>query len=343
MSTSISSLPVLRGRGGAVLSVEDIGLVLDLPREQVTFTPDGLGRIRAEGRSVLIELRAKAGAAPRVHRVDDVDEAAATAFADGVDAILANRTDSDDIDGAPFAVVRSLTPTWRTRFHRRILRGALWHLLALVVLCLVAGSLSRWDLVLLTVPMGGFAWLGLCPALYGVIRARRERWLYRHGVMVTATRATMSRGAYIYPDATGTYRGFLHGEAGPTITVAHPPEDPADVLVPASPFTHLVNTYAGAVQVFCCNAMIILHIVITADSLLDSQPSTSSLGPAELRARGAIVVVAAVPAAASHQLLATVGMQTKGELLAPNHPEEAVDTAGAGHRTRAAHPQPATA
>ncbi|MEW1904466.1 MULTISPECIES: hypothetical protein [unclassified Streptomyces] len=269
MSISISSLPVLRGRDGAVLFVEDIGLVLDLPREQVTFTPDGLGRIRAEGRSVLIELRSKAGATPRVHRIDDVDEAAATAFADGVNAILANRTDSDDVDGAPFAVVRSLAPTWRMRFHRRILRGTLWHLLALVVLCVVAGSLDRWDLVLLTVLVGGLAWLGLWPGLYGVIRARRERWLYRHGVMVTATRATMSRGGYVYPDATGTYRGFLHGEAGPTITVAHPPEDPSDVLVPVPPFTHLVDTYAGAVLVVCCSALIVLHAVMGVLFLLD--------------------------------------------------------------------------
>lgn len=146
-------VPSSEYREGAVLSVEDIGLVLDLPREQVTFTPEGLGRIRAEGRSVLIELRAKSGATPRVHRIDDVDEATATAFADGVNATLANRTDSDDVDGAPFTVVRSLVPTWRTRF--RILRGALWHLLALVVLCVVAGSLGRWDLVLLTVPIGG--------------------------------------------------------------------------------------------------------------------------------------------------------------------------------------------
>ncbi|MFC8899965.1 hypothetical protein [Streptomyces cinereoruber] len=69
-----------------VLTVEDDGPVLDLPRERVAFTPDGPVRMRAEGRSVLIELRAKAGATPRVYRTDDVDEAAATAFADGVDA-----------------------------------------------------------------------------------------------------------------------------------------------------------------------------------------------------------------------------------------------------------------
>jgi hypothetical protein len=54
----------------------------------------------------------------------------------------------------------------------------------------------------------------------------------------------------------------VHGEAGPTITVAFLSEDPADVLVPASPFTHLVNTYAGAVLVFCCSAMSVLHAVM---------------------------------------------------------------------------------
>ncbi|GGR13964.1 hypothetical protein GCM10010497_15160 [Streptomyces cinereoruber] len=269
MSISISSLPVLRGRDGAVLCVEDIGLVLDLPREQVTFTPDGLGRIRAEGRSVLIELRAKAGATPRVYRIDDVDEAAATAFADGVNAILANRTDSDDVDGAPFAVVRSLAPTWRTRFHRRMLRGVLGHLLALVVLCVVAGVLDEWGVVVVTILLGGLAWLGLWTGLYGVIRARRERRLRRYGVTVTATRATMSRGGYVYPDATGTYRGFLHGEAGPTITVIHPPEDPADVLVPMPPFTHLVDTYAGAVLVFCSGVMVVLHAVMALIFFLD--------------------------------------------------------------------------
>ncbi|MCX5388895.1 hypothetical protein [Streptomyces sp. NBC_00094] len=194
-----------------------------------------------------------------------MDEAAATAFADGVNAILANRTDSDDVDGAPFAVVRSLAPTWRTRFHRRILRGTLWHLLALVVLCVVAGSLGKWDLVLLTVPIGGFAWLGL----YGVIRARRERLLYRHGVMVTATRATMSRGAYIYPGRDRDVprlparRGRTHDHRGP------PPEDPADVLGGVLPITHLANTYAGAVLVFCCSAVIVLHAVMAVDFLLD--------------------------------------------------------------------------
>ncbi|MFF5922093.1 hypothetical protein ACFY8C_27730 [Streptomyces flavochromogenes] len=189
---------------------------------------------------------------PRVHRIDDVDEAAATAFADGVNALLANRTDSDDVDGAPFAVVRSLTPTWRTRFHRRIMRGTLWHLLALVALCVVAGSLGRWDLVLLTVPIGGFAWLGLWSGLYGVIRARRERWLYRHGVMVTATRATMTRGGVRLPGRgrdvprLPARRGRPHDHRGP------PPGGPggragADTAVHA-PGEHLRGRRPGLLR-----------------------------------------------------------------------------------------------
>ncbi|MFB7518095.1 hypothetical protein [Streptomyces sp. NPDC056144] len=262
MSTPISSLPVLRGRDGATLVAEDLGLVLDLPREQITFTPDGLGRIRAEGRSVLIELRAKARTTPRIHRIDDVDPADAVAFADGVNAILANRTDSDDVDGTPFAVVRSLAPTWRSRFHRRMLRGTLGHLLALVVLCVVTGALGWWEQVLLAVVIGGLAWAGLWLGLYGVIRSRRERWLYRNGVVVTATRATMSRGAYIYPDPRGDYRCIEHGEAGPSITVAYPPDDPANVLAPSTPVNHLMNTYLGGFLVVCSGALIVLHPVM---------------------------------------------------------------------------------
>ncbi|WP_314613235.1 hypothetical protein [Streptomyces stackebrandtii] len=261
MSISISSLPVLRGRGGAVLSVDDIGLVLDLPQEQITFTPDGLGRVRAEGSSVLIELRARAGETPRVHRIDDVDPAAAVALADGVNEILAKRTDSDDVDGAPFALVRSLAPTWRSRFRRRMWRGVLAHLLVLVAVCVVAGVLGEWMLVLITVLIGGLAWLGLWAGLFGLLRARRERWLFQNGVMVTATPAT-SRGAYIYPDATGTYRCLLHNGFAPAITVFYPPEDPADAMVPSSPFQHLLDGVLGVVLVFCGGILTLLFPVL---------------------------------------------------------------------------------
>lgn len=42
-----------------------------------------------------------------------------------------------------------------------------------------------------------------------------------------------------------------------------------DVLVPMPPFTHLVDTYAGAVLVFCSGVMVVLHAVMALIFLLD--------------------------------------------------------------------------
>lgn len=264
MPIPIASLPVLVGRDRTALSAEDEGLVLDLPTEQIVFTADGLGRIRAEGRTVLIELRAKAGATPRVHRIDDVDPDGAVLFADTINELLANRTDRDDIDGTPFAVIRSLAPTWRDRFRRRLLWGVLGHLLALIALAVVAGSLGHWDVVIIEIPVGGIGWLAFGFGAYGVGRSRRERWLERHGVAVTATRAT-TPGAYIYPDGAGDYRCFLHAPAGAALPAYYPPEDPRDVLVPSAPFTRLVNTVAGGFLLFggivCTVALALLTVI----------------------------------------------------------------------------------
>ncbi|MFI8513846.1 hypothetical protein ACIGHB_22215 [Streptomyces sp. NPDC085460] len=257
MPRPLASFPVLRGRDGAVLTVEDLGLVLDLPREQITFTPDGLGRLRAEGRTVLIELRARKGATPVVHRIDDVDEADARVFADDLNELLAKRVDDDDVDGAPFAVIRHLGPTWRKRFHRRLLRGLLGYLLALAVLAVVAVALGHGSLLFMEIPLGGLAWLCLGAGWHGVGRGRRERWLRRHGVVATARRAT-TRGAYIYPDGTGAYRGFAHGEDDPTLTVAFTADAPGDVLVLSKPFQDMLNTFLAPVVLFGWGALTIV-------------------------------------------------------------------------------------
>ncbi|MFE6228083.1 MULTISPECIES: hypothetical protein [unclassified Streptomyces] len=268
MPNPISSLPVLRGRGGAVLTAEDLGLVLDLPREQITFTPDGLGRIRAEGRSVLIELRAKAGTTPRVHRIDDVDAADAVRFAEGVNAILANRTDSDDVDGTPFALIRSLAPTWWSTFRRRFWRGVLGSFLVFVALCVLAAVLGEGELLFFLIPLGGLAWLSLCCGTYGTVRARRERFLTERGVTVTAVRAT-TPGGYFFPDGTGDYRCFSHPDAGPALTVAHPPGNPADVLVLSTPFTQFANTLSGPVLLIGGALLALLNGALAVGFLID--------------------------------------------------------------------------
>ncbi|MFF0480051.1 hypothetical protein [Streptomyces sp. NPDC004435] len=244
MPSPLPSFPVLRGRDGAVLTAEELCLVLDLPREQVTFTPDGLGRLRVEGRSVLIELRARKGTTPVVHRIDDVDERDARLFADKLNEALARRVDDDDVDGARFAVIRHLGPTWRKGFHRRLARGLLAHLLALLALAVAGGATGHWDVVAATVVLGGFGWLCLAMGWYGAARSRRERWLRRHGVLATAVRTT-SRGGYMYPDGTGAYRGFLHGDDDPALTVAFPADAPGDALVLSKPLTDLANSLLG--------------------------------------------------------------------------------------------------
>lgn len=261
----LAAFPVLRGRDGAVLTAEDIGLVLDLPREQIVFTADGLGRLRAEGRTLLIELRARRGRTPIVHRVDDVDEQDARLFADELNALLAKRVDDDDVDGARFAVIRHLGPTWRKAFHRRVLRIALGHLLALVVLAAVAGATGHWDVLVMEIPLGGVSWLCLAFGWYGTGRSRRERWLRRRGVLATAVRTT-TRGGYMYPDGTGAYRGFLHGEDDHELTVAFPPDEPGDALVLSKPFNDVLNTFGGPFLLFGWGVLTLALAALTAAS-----------------------------------------------------------------------------
>ncbi|MFF5637085.1 hypothetical protein [Streptomyces sp. NPDC012825] len=65
--------------------------------------------------------------------------------------------------------------------------------------------LDEWGVLVVTILFGCLSRLGPWTGLYGVIRARRKRRLYRYGVMATATRAAMLRGGYVYPDVSGTY------------------------------------------------------------------------------------------------------------------------------------------
>ncbi|MEU8776866.1 hypothetical protein [Streptomyces sp. NPDC048606] len=264
MSITPSSLPVLKGRGGAVLTADHDALVLDRPGEQVTFVPDAIARARAEGRTLTIELRAPHGVAPTVYRVDDVSEAAATAFADGLNALLPDREDGE-VDGAALTVVRSLAPTWHRRFVRRFLWGMLAFLVTLVAATVAAGLTGTAASVIMMIPIGGITWLSCGVGVYTVRRWLRERWLHRHGVTVIAT-AAATRGAYVYVDGTGTYRGFVHGEDGPYVTVAYDPGDPADVLVPQAPHLRLLNVVLGSFLLFCSLGGVALLVLLVVDA-----------------------------------------------------------------------------
>ncbi|MEV0452844.1 hypothetical protein [Streptomyces sp. NPDC050600] len=83
-----SPIPVLRGSGGVVLQAEDDDLVLTRGREETRIPLQAVRTVRAEGRTVAVELTAPAGSTPAVHRVGGVSEVAATVFADAVNASL---------------------------------------------------------------------------------------------------------------------------------------------------------------------------------------------------------------------------------------------------------------
>ncbi|QIP87559.1 hypothetical protein GLX30_30030 [Streptomyces sp. Tu 2975] len=161
--------------------------------------------------------------------MEDVS-AAAVVFADGVNALLPDQEDGE-IDGTALTAVRSLTPTWHRRCGRRLLWGMIGFFVALVAFTVAAGLAGTAVSVVIMALIGGITWVCLGIGVYTVRRGLRERWLRRHGITVTAT-AAATPGAYVYMDGTGTYRGFVHGEDGPYVTVSYDPRDPADVLVP---------------------------------------------------------------------------------------------------------------
>ncbi|MER6996970.1 hypothetical protein [Streptomyces sp. NPDC000410] len=91
--------PPLRGRGVAPAP----------PRQEPRISLAAIARVRAEGRAVAVELTAPAGAAPAVHRVEGVSEAAGTVFADAVNDALPERADGDETDdGSTLVTTRTL-------------------------------------------------------------------------------------------------------------------------------------------------------------------------------------------------------------------------------------------
>ncbi|MFE5937168.1 hypothetical protein ACFQ69_17455 [Streptomyces sp. NPDC056470] len=100
---STSPIPVLRGSGGVVLQVEDDDLVLTGGRKKTRIPFRAVLSVWAQGRAVTIELTAPAGSTPAVYRIGGMGEAAATVFADVVNASLPERADgsAEVVDEGP--------------------------------------------------------------------------------------------------------------------------------------------------------------------------------------------------------------------------------------------------
>ncbi|MGW2396181.1 hypothetical protein ACWCYY_06475 [Kitasatospora sp. NPDC001664] len=221
-----SPIPVLRGSQGAVLRLDGEALVLTRPHAQLRIPLAAVRRVRAEDRSVSVELAA--GAA--VHRVAGVSSAAAAVFAAAVTAALPEHPDEE-------AVVVTSTVA-ETRPQRRIRLLKRWALvLGLVVTAVSAatgiatGGLTGIVLGVMSLLCGALGVAMTAVGLGGLWLAHRQRYLLRHGITVEAERLPDQPWTYAYTDTDGVSRSLWAKSASATLEVAYAPGDPSEVVV----------------------------------------------------------------------------------------------------------------
>ncbi|MET9953952.1 hypothetical protein ABZ135_20700 [Streptomyces sp. NPDC006339] len=261
----IASIPVLRGRGGVVVSAVSRGLILERPREELTIPGEAIAGTRAEGSTLVIELRAPAGATPVVHRIEDVAEDAAAAFAKGVNALTLEP--AEEIDGKALVVVHTLRTVARERFTRRFKRfliGCLAVVVALCVACAVAGSAGH---AIGIVPLGLITTAALGFGVYEVATWLRGRRLWKHGVK-TFAKPSDAPTVYLYVDGDGVTRAVSGEGHRLYLEVAYDPEDPGDVHAPKHPLLRRFNLTMGTVLLFIGLAGVALLALLTADGLM---------------------------------------------------------------------------
>ncbi|MFE9045856.1 hypothetical protein ACFYOG_33775 [Streptomyces sp. NPDC007818] len=245
--SNTSSMPVLRGRGSALLSADREGLVLERADGRLTIPFGAIARVDAEARSVTVELRAPAGATPAVHRIEDVSAAAAVAFAHTVNALLPRS--AEDVDGAALVEVRAFTRTWVETYRGKVGRVLLWLLGGILVLAVITAVVGDEKTAVagavFMMPFGGMALVGLWLGAVCIGPWWRETRLRRHGVTVVAARSADGAGAYEYTDATGTTRVLIHPGTAPSIQVSYAPRNPSDVLVLQEPSTRFLDITLG--------------------------------------------------------------------------------------------------
>ncbi|MGW5423954.1 hypothetical protein [Streptomyces sp. NPDC003943] len=237
-----SPIPVLQGSKGTVLRAEGAVLLLSRPHEELRIPLVAIERIRAEGRSVTIELTAAAGVAPAVRRVGGVSEAAARVFAEAVNRALPERAEGDVVvDGSGLVATRVLTTSPAERRQRIPRWGALAVGLLIVALALTIGiregGLSGVILAVVTLFNGLVAAGATAGGAAGMWAAFRGWQLTRHGITVEAANAADtpdrlgSSRTYVYTDTAGVSR-TVDGRAGAeSIQVAYDPQDPEKVVV----------------------------------------------------------------------------------------------------------------
>lgn len=206
-----------------------------------------------------MELTAPAGTPSAVHRVDGVSEAAATFFADAVNATLPERADeAGEADGSALVTVRAVSETQRgvesqqvrgTRTLRRWVGAVALVTVVLAVAVWMAAPAIIALPILVVLPVGATA---TTLGIMGLKKARDEWYLPRKGITVEAVQHENMAdlfgrtGNYVYTDMHGNSRAVYAQKRAGVIQVAYHPHNPGNVAVCQSLLHRCVWTMVGA-------------------------------------------------------------------------------------------------
>ncbi|WP_328872803.1 hypothetical protein OHT76_23355 [Streptomyces sp. NBC_00287] len=232
MSITPPSVPVLRGRKNTLLQFDGSALILRRGDKEHHIPLAAVALVRSDGRAVEVVLTASGGSAPPVvHRVEDVGESAAGAFASAVIGALPSPSPgSGPVDGSSLVTVRTIaSEVARKRKRLWSWLGALAFVLVHVVetvLVTVAGDPALSVLVWMCAFCSGV--LGL--AALRVMPFGKPRWrLATDGVTVIARYKEYVDGMYVYDftDLGGRpYAYAPHDYRGDQVELVYDPSDP---------------------------------------------------------------------------------------------------------------------
>ncbi|WP_370412703.1 hypothetical protein [Streptomyces fradiae] len=238
-----SSIPVLQGDRGTELRSVGEELVLRRPEAELRIPLAAIARVRAERRDLAVELTAPAGTAPTVYRVEDVSAAAASVFADAVNAALPERAPGEEtVDGATLVATRSLVfdDEESAREEEDAEVGLPTHkgwvyaaCAAVAILAVVVGLIDKnWGRGIATLLLGE-AGVGVTyVALVGLSGLWWEWYLPRYGITVDGQQVFRDGGTTNAFTATDGVTRHIHGEnKGRPVRIAYHPRNPRNATV----------------------------------------------------------------------------------------------------------------
>ncbi|MFD4247605.1 hypothetical protein ACFWP3_39375 [Streptomyces sp. NPDC058525] len=243
---SISSpIPVLQGDRGTELRSAGEELLLRRPDAELRIPLAAIARVHAERRDLSVELTAPSRAEPTVYRVTDVSAAAASVFADAVNAALPERAVGEEtVDGSTLVITRNLgfddgeeeeedensVPVGLPLQNKRWAYACYVAVAALAVVVVLIDK--NWGRGIATLLLGE---VGVAITLFAstvMILMWREWYLPRYGILVDAQqiyRDGNSTNAFTATD--GVTRHILGNDKGKPVRVAYHPQNPMNAIV----------------------------------------------------------------------------------------------------------------